>query len=206
MALRRLRQALAVGRSTRESDGPALSLDVGRPAQLVELVHRAQKLEHAHRLCLIDTGQGEADVNQHIVINRSVRDMLETHALEDSAEVDLAHSHVVFVIGLDDFAGYREAHQRLPVKNGAFVELGVLRVRKLDAGRGHRELAQAQTAIARGNSAMTIDAKLLTFKLRDDLCRQESVLKDAAAQCHCLQSGLSPQPAADLNHDRDQVE
>ena len=39
--------------------------------------------------------QGEADVDQDVIVDHDVGDVLQTDALENPAEIDLAHEHVV---------------------------------------------------------------------------------------------------------------
>jgi hypothetical protein len=109
--------------------------NVGIVIELVELIHRAQKLEHAHRLGLVDPGQGESDVNQNVIIDCSVRDVFEANPLEDPAEIDPAHPHIVLAIGLNDFAGYSEAHQQLPMEKGEFNGLVLAGFRRHCASR-----------------------------------------------------------------------
>ena len=40
-----------------------------------------------------------------------LRHVLQADALEDAAEIDLAHQHVVLAVGLDHLAGNAEAHR-----------------------------------------------------------------------------------------------
>jgi hypothetical protein len=179
--------------------------NVGIVIELVELIDRAQKLEHAHGFGLVDPGQGESDVNQNVIINRSVRDVFEANPLEDSAEIDPAHPHVVLAIGLNDFAGYGEAHQQLPMENGEFNGLVRAGFRRHCASRCRdRELAQAQPPITRWHPAVAMDAEACALEPGDHLCREQSVLKHASTQDHNLEPRPLPQPAAHLGHDLDQ--
>ena len=60
-------------------------------------------------------------MNEHVIVDAGVGDVLQADPLEDPAEIDLAHQHVVLAIGLDHFAGYGEAHQRLLIKETAIA-------------------------------------------------------------------------------------
>src|SRR5262249_39213795 len=78
--------------------------------EFVELFHLMKKGEHAARLLLVDARQGEADVDKDVLARPDLRHMLQADALEDAAEIDLAHEHVVLTVSLDHLAGDAEAH------------------------------------------------------------------------------------------------
>ena len=52
-------------------------------------------------------------VDEDVVAGPGVGDVLQADALEDAAEIDLAHQHVGFAVGLDHLAGDAEAHRCL---------------------------------------------------------------------------------------------
>ena len=83
--------------------------------EFVELVHCSRKsktrLASASSMLL----QGEADVNDNVSPDLDVGDMFEADPLEDAAEIDLAHEHVMFAVGLHDFPGNSKAHQSSPL-------------------------------------------------------------------------------------------
>ena len=83
--------------------------------EFVQLVHLVQEFEDALGLRLVDRVEGEADVDQHVFADLRLRHMFQADALEDAAEIDLAHEDVVFAIGFHDFAGNAQTHVVFPL-------------------------------------------------------------------------------------------
>src|SRR5436309_221002 len=80
-------------------------------SELVELVHGLEEFEDATGLGLVEPGQRKADVHQDVVAGPNVGNVGEADLLGDTAEVHLAHQHVVLGKRRDHEARDTEAHQ-----------------------------------------------------------------------------------------------
>ena len=81
--------------------------------QLFQFIHLPQEGEHLLRLLFVDHRQGKADVDEDVLAHLHLGHVVEADPFRDAAEIDFAHEHVVFLIGLDDFSRYCQTHVTL---------------------------------------------------------------------------------------------
>src|SRR4051812_17663718 len=70
------------------------------PNEFVELSEFFQEGEHPVGLGFVQSGEGEADMHQHVVAGCRFRDVFETRGLANPAEIDLPHEKAVFAVDL----------------------------------------------------------------------------------------------------------
>ena len=82
---------------------PAIELDLDG----LEFLEVGERLECCF---FVELGDGEADMDDDVVVELGLRHERETDLLDDAVEVDLAHAGTVDVVDLNDFAGDSETH------------------------------------------------------------------------------------------------
>ena len=123
-----------------------------------------EEREDPFRLDLVDPRQGEADVDQHVIVDLDLGHVLQADPLGDPAELDPAHQHVVLLVGLHDLPGDSEAHRHLL----SFTASGSI---SDCCRRRDRELAQAEAAVAGRDAAMPVDPEAVPLQPVADFAR-----------------------------------
>ena len=95
-------------------DAPAIEFEVRYDFPSRDSFDRYER-ELAPRLRFVERVESEADVNDHVLPGLHPRHVLHTNALEDAAEIDLAHEHVMLAIGFDNSSGNAETHRGSPI-------------------------------------------------------------------------------------------
>src|SRR5581483_10588875 len=138
--------------------------------RLVEPLEAREEVEDAARLRLVDPGEREADVDEHVVAGARLRDVLEADALPDPPELDVAHEHVAVVGDLEHAARNAEAHGSAPPRD-----------ERVEADHDG-ELAERESSVVRRDLPVSVSAESARLESLGDLRREDRVHEDAAAQ------------------------
>jgi hypothetical protein len=81
--------------------------------QVSKLVHSLEEIEDKPRFGFVNARQGEPDVHDDVLADLNFGHVLQTDVFENTAEINLAHEHIVLLVGARHFAGDPKTHRPL---------------------------------------------------------------------------------------------
>jgi hypothetical protein len=155
------------------------------------LVDHAQQFERLERLFLVELADREADVDDHVVAERDLRQVRQAGFLAHAAEVDASHPQRSVIADLDHLARDAEAHSIAPCRRR-------WRLGRAGQARGsHRSLTVADPAVVRRNHPIRMDLEAIAGQAPHEVSRKPLVLEDAARKDDRAEAGSR----RDLGHE-----